>query len=78
MKSLNLNEIIRFLCPLLSLNDARRVCRVLVRIRLPASGRFRSEQMISLGLMTGVSWLTVRSRKHIVLNGLSLNRGNYS
>ena len=37
---------------------------MLLRNRVP-SGRLLSEQVISIDLMAGVSWLTVRSREHI-------------
>ena len=52
MKGLNWHGIIRF------------PCSVSLGIEFP-SGRLLSEQEISLGLMTSVSWLNVRSREHI-------------
>ena len=37
---------------------------MLLRIEFP-SGQLWSERVISLGLMTGVSWLIMQSREHI-------------
>ena len=61
VRNLNWNEIIRFSCPVLSLNEAL--------LRVIRDGVFKRmivvKTEISLGLTTSVYWLTVRSRDHI-------------
>ena len=56
VKGLNWNEFIRF--------SLARHCCVLLAIEF-TSGQLWSEQETSLGLMTDVPWLIVRSREHI-------------
>ena len=59
VKGFDWNEIVRFPCPVSSVSEA-----MLLVLRDRVSKRMIwSEQAISLGLMIGLSWLTVRSKE---------------
>ena len=61
MKGLEWNEIIKSPYPASSLNED---CCVFLGTEF-LSERLWLERVVSLRLMTGVSWLTVRSKEHI-------------